>query len=53
MNRGLLNSCEGEHEHLDLGRIMDLLDASLSFFFIFALYIVYVKINFFYTPDLT
>ena len=43
MNRGLLNSCEGEHEHLDLGRIMDLLDASLSFLFIFAMFIVYVN----------
>ena len=43
MNRGLLNSCEGEHEHLDLGRIMDLLDASLSFLFIFAMFIFYVN----------
>ena len=37
MNTGLQSSGKGEHKHLDLRRIMDLWDASLSFLFIFAL----------------
>ena len=43
INRGFQSSGKSEHKHLDLRRIMDLWDKHLSFLFIFAMFIVYVK----------